>query len=176
MVVLQTLLGGGASFSSGGPGKGMMSRLYQRVLHRHAWVTSCSAYSSMFNDIGLFGIQSMCEGERASDLVDIMCTELQEVAAGRFSEKELQRAKRHAIAGVGYSLEMSSMRAEDIARQVMTYGERKPMSHFFEMMEQLSRSDIAKVTSSILQSRPTLVAFGNTSYMPKYDSISTRFS
>lgn len=32
--VLQSLLGGGGSFSAGGPGKGMFSRLYVDVLHR----------------------------------------------------------------------------------------------------------------------------------------------
>lgn len=31
--VLQSLLGGGGSFSAGGPGKGMFSRLYVNVLH-----------------------------------------------------------------------------------------------------------------------------------------------
>lgn len=30
MTVLNTLLGGGGSFSAGGPGKGMYSRLYTR--------------------------------------------------------------------------------------------------------------------------------------------------
>jgi processing peptidase subunit alpha len=38
MTVLNTLMGGGGSFSAGGPGKGMYSRLYTRVLNRHAWV------------------------------------------------------------------------------------------------------------------------------------------
>lgn len=32
--VLNTLMGGGGSFSAGGPGKGMYTRLYTRVLNR----------------------------------------------------------------------------------------------------------------------------------------------
>lgn len=32
--VLQSLLGGGGSFSAGGPGKGMFTRLYLNVLHK----------------------------------------------------------------------------------------------------------------------------------------------
>lgn len=35
VTVLQTLLGGGGSFSAGGPGKGMYSRLYTRVRRTH---------------------------------------------------------------------------------------------------------------------------------------------
>lgn len=42
VTVLQTLLGGGGSFSAGGPGKGMYSRLYTRVLQTH---TLTSFYS-----------------------------------------------------------------------------------------------------------------------------------
>lgn len=52
MTVLTFLLGGGSSFSSGGPGKGMHSRLYTRVLNQHHWVHSCSAFSSTFNSSG----------------------------------------------------------------------------------------------------------------------------
>lgn len=39
MTVLTYLLGGGNSFSSGGPGKGMHSRLYTRVLNQYHWVS-----------------------------------------------------------------------------------------------------------------------------------------
>ena len=42
MCVMSTLLGGGSSFSAGGPGKGMYSRLYLEVLNRHYWVESVS--------------------------------------------------------------------------------------------------------------------------------------
>ncbi len=35
VTVLQSLLGGGGSFSAGGPGKGMYSRLYTRVRSGH---------------------------------------------------------------------------------------------------------------------------------------------
>jgi mitochondrial-processing peptidase subunit alpha len=36
VALLQTLLGGGGSFSAGGPGKGMYSRLYTHVLNQHS--------------------------------------------------------------------------------------------------------------------------------------------
>lgn len=41
--VLQVLLGGGDSFSAGGPGKGMYSRFYQNILNRHHWAESIVA-------------------------------------------------------------------------------------------------------------------------------------
>ena len=54
--VLNSLLGGGGSFSAGGPGKGMYSRLYLDVLNRYSWVQNCTAYHHAYNDSGLFCI------------------------------------------------------------------------------------------------------------------------
>ena len=41
--MLQNLLGGGNSFSAGGPGKGMYSRLYREVLNRFHDVETVSS-------------------------------------------------------------------------------------------------------------------------------------
>lgn len=35
--VLNLMMGGGGSFSAGGPGKGMYTRLYRNVLNRYAY-------------------------------------------------------------------------------------------------------------------------------------------
>ncbi|MCI14170.1 mitochondrial-like-processing peptidase subunit alpha-like, partial [Trifolium medium] len=51
------LLGGGGSFSAGGPGKGMYSRLYLRVLNEYPQVHSISAFNNIYNNTGIFGIQ-----------------------------------------------------------------------------------------------------------------------
>ncbi len=39
--VMHVLLGGGSSFSSGGPGKGMYSKLYTQVLNQYHWWRMC---------------------------------------------------------------------------------------------------------------------------------------
>ena len=44
--VLHTLLGGGNSFSAGGPGKGMYSHLYREILNRFYWAESAEAFTS----------------------------------------------------------------------------------------------------------------------------------
>ena len=50
--VLNTLMGGGGSFSAGGPGKGMYSRLYLNVLNRYHYMFSATAYNQSYNDSG----------------------------------------------------------------------------------------------------------------------------
>jgi len=50
--VLHTLMGGGGSFSAGGPGKGMHSRLYRNVLNQYHWVESATAFNTCYSDSG----------------------------------------------------------------------------------------------------------------------------
>jgi len=57
MTVLTYLMGGGNSFSSGGPGKGMHSRLYTRVLNQFHWVRAAWAAAG-----GVGGVEGSLRG------------------------------------------------------------------------------------------------------------------
>eukprot|EP00983_Pelagomonas_calceolata_P075419 1153006-Pelagomonas_calceolata.AAC.2 len=57
----------------------MHSRLYTRVLNQYAWVQSCSAFQSTFNNTGLIGISAACDPRYAPDMLDVMCRELETV-------------------------------------------------------------------------------------------------
>merc|ERR1719420_2625595 len=72
VTVLQMFLGGGGSFSTGGPGKGMHTRLYTHVLNRHHWVESCQASSIMYADTGMFTVYSTVEPPHAGRLVNVL--------------------------------------------------------------------------------------------------------
>nr|KAF6486583.1 peptidase, mitochondrial processing subunit alpha [Rousettus aegyptiacus] len=50
--VLNMMMGGGGSFSAGGPGKGMFTRLYLNVLNRHHWMYNATAYHHSYEDVG----------------------------------------------------------------------------------------------------------------------------
>ena len=52
--VLNSLMGGGGSFSAGGPGKGMYTQLYLRVLNQHHWVYHAQALNHAYSDSGIF--------------------------------------------------------------------------------------------------------------------------
>ena len=58
--VLNSLRGGGGSFSAGGPGKGMYTHLYQEVLSRHHWVYWAMAQNHAYVDSGIFCLFGSC--------------------------------------------------------------------------------------------------------------------
>lgn len=57
-------MGGGGSFSAGGPGKGMYTHLYQDVLTRHHWVYWAMAQNHAYSDSGIFCLFGSCHPSR----------------------------------------------------------------------------------------------------------------
>jgi processing peptidase subunit alpha len=91
--VLHMLLGGGSSFSPGGPGKGMYSRLYTNVLNKHWWCESATAFNSIHNDAGVLGVYGTCEPADAGKLVSVLAAELVDLASKEPNAEETMRAK-----------------------------------------------------------------------------------
>lgn len=174
MTALQYLMGGGGSFSAGGPGKGMHSRLYTRVLNQFPWMVNCTAISSLYNDTGIFSIFASAESAQADEMVNVLCKELQAVA-GKVTDEELARAKKATISSVLMNLESRAVVAEDIGRQVLTYGHRKQVGEFVKEIEALKVSDITGAVSKLLESPPSLAAIGDIANIPRYAEIERRF-
>merc|ERR1719223_540033 len=81
--VLQQLLGGGSSFSAGGPGKGMYTRLYTEVLNREYWAESVEAFLSIHDSSGLFGIDGACPPEAVQNLMRVIIEQLSKLGIQR---------------------------------------------------------------------------------------------
>ncbi|KAJ7517242.1 hypothetical protein O6H91_21G015100 [Diphasiastrum complanatum] len=174
--VLQSLLGGGGSFSSGGPGKGLYSRLYTRVLNQYQQVQSCTAFSSVYNDTGIFGIHATAGSDFVPQLVDIATNELLAVATyGKVTDAELQRAKNTTISGVLMNLEARVVVTEDIGRQMLTYGKRKPVGGFVKAINALTLKDIAMAAESIVATPLTMASWGDVVHVPRYEQVASRF-
>ncbi|KAG9157718.1 hypothetical protein Leryth_021226 [Lithospermum erythrorhizon] len=177
LTVLQMLLGGGGSFSAGGPGKGMYSRLYSNVLNNYPHIQSCTAFSSIYNTTGLFGIQVTTGSGFLSQAVDVAVKELLSVASNsQVDAVQLDRAKQATRSAILMNLESRMVACEDIGRQVLTYEERKPVEHFLKGVDEVTLKDISSIAQKLLSSPLTLASYGDVLYMPSYDAVSSRFS
>ncbi|CAK9148557.1 unnamed protein product [Ilex paraguariensis] len=176
LTVLQMLMGGGGSFSAGGPGKGMYSRLYLRVLNEYPQVQSFSAFSSIYNGTGLFGIQATTGSDFAAKAIDIAVKELTAVATpGEVDQVQLDRAKQSTKSAILMNLESRMVAAEDIGKQILTYGERKPVEHFLKFVHEVSSKDIASIAQKLISSPLTMASYGDVLYVPSYDTVSNKF-
>jgi processing peptidase subunit alpha len=170
VAVLNTLLGGGGSFSAGGPGKGMYSRLYTSVLNRHPWVQSCTGFNHCYTDSGLFGIHASAEPDRLPELAEIICEEISKM--GQVSRAELARAKNQTKASVFMNLESGTITCEDLGRQILTAGQYVEPAALYAAIEKVSEKDVFRVAARLLRSRPTVVLHGEMYGAPSYEQIS----
>ncbi|PQE12149.1 Mitochondrial-processing peptidase subunit alpha protein [Rutstroemia sp. NJR-2017a BVV2] len=154
LATLQTLLGGGGSFSAGGPGKGMYSRLYTNVLNQHGWVESCMAFNHSYTDSGLFGISSSCSPSKAIHMLDVMCRELQnltlETGFSSLSITEVNRAKNQLRSQLLMNLESRMVELEDLGRQVQVHGRKVGVREMCKKIEELTVKDLRRVAKQVV--------------------------
>ncbi|KAF2765809.1 hypothetical protein EJ03DRAFT_385067 [Teratosphaeria nubilosa] len=153
LATLQTLLGGGGSFSAGGPGKGMYSRLYTNVLNQYGWVENCIAFNHAYTDSGLFGISAACATVFVPRMLDTMARELHllttETGLGRLSEIEVKRAKNQLRSSLLMNLESRMVELEDLGRQVQVHGRRIPVKEMVRKIEAVSMADLRRVAKQV---------------------------
>ncbi|XP_020593398.1 mitochondrial-processing peptidase subunit alpha-like [Phalaenopsis equestris] len=73
------------------------------------------------------------------------------------------------------NLESRMVASEDIGRQILTYGERKPIEHFLKAVDEVTLEDLASLTEKIISSPLTLASFGDVTHVPGYESVSRKF-
>lgn len=149
LAVLQTLLGGGGSFSAGGPGKGMYSRLYTNVLNQHAWVESCVAFNHSYTDSGVFGIAASCLPGKVGTMVDVICRELQNLQLEHgftsLQATEVNRAKNQLRFSLLSNLESRPVELEDLGRQVQVHGRKVGVKEMCQKIDDLTITDLRRV-------------------------------
>lgn len=154
LATLQTLLGGGGSFSAGGPGKGMYSRLYTNVLNQHGWVESCVAFNHSYKDSGLFGISASCRPSRIMQMLEVMCSELNNLTLdGGFTALkpvEVNRAKNQLRSSLLMNLESRMVELEDLGRQVQVHGRKVGVKEMCRKIDALTVQDLRRVAKQIL--------------------------
>ncbi|PFH57010.1 hypothetical protein XA68_15651 [Ophiocordyceps unilateralis] len=193
LATLQTLLGGGGSFSAGGPGKGMYSRLFTNVLNQHGWIESCVAFNHTYTDSGLFGISASCTPGQTSMMIDVMCHELRSLTLkhghGTLTAEEVARAKNQLRSSLLMNLESRMVELEDLGRSVQVHGYKLPVRDVCRRIQALTVDDLRRVADMVVNGRvanrgggsgaPTVVVqeardYGVTSHGMSWDQIQDR--
>lgn len=169
LALLQKLLGGGSSFSAGGPGKGMFSRLFTLLCH-HQYVENCLAFNHAYTDLGLFGITISAYRGFEPQLAQIVAGEFQKLLQpGNIDAKELQRAKNQLVSSLLMNGESKLAQLEDIGRQVQCQNKITSVSEMVTRIEVLSAEDLQKTAEKVFSGQgngpltkpPTVVMQGD---------------
>ncbi|MCJ1332174.1 Mitochondrial-processing peptidase subunit alpha [Thelotrema lepadinum] len=164
LATIQTLLGGGGSFSAGGPGKGMYSRLYTNVLNQHHWVESCVAFNNSYIDSGLFGISASCSPTRIASMLDVMCRELNNLTLNTgfsaLQATEVNRAKNQLKSSLLMNLESRMVELEDLGRQVQVHSRKVGVKEMCAKINSLTLEDLRRVAKMVISGQVNNVGQG----------------
>jgi processing peptidase subunit alpha len=126
MAIMQVALGGGGSFSAGGPGKGMYSRLYTHILNHYPQIDHCASFNHIYSDSSLFGLfasflpaaSGATGGNTSGQILPHLVHQLSLLLHSPIPHAELQRAKNQLISSLMMALESRAIEVEDLGRQV----------------------------------------------------------
>jgi predicted Zn-dependent peptidase len=164
LAIASTILGGG-----------MSSRLFQRIREELGLVYSIYSFSSSYEDGGLFGLYAGTGEDGLGALVPALCEELGR-ATGDINDKELARAKAQLRAGLVMSLESTSSRAEQLARQIAIFGRPQTVEEMTAKVDAVDKAAVEAVLARMLAGKPTVAAVGPVGSLEPYDEIASRFA
>ena len=160
--VLSTLLGGG-----------MSSRLFQEIREKRGLVYSIYSFASSYADGGLFGIYAGTGEDEVEELVPVLCEEVVKITQG-IGDGELQRARAQLKSSILMSLESTSSRCEQLARQVLVYGHPISTAEVVEKVEAIDAGHILRVARRLFSTAPTIAAIGPLDKLESHDSMVAR--
>uniref|UniRef100_H3BEI3 Mitochondrial-processing peptidase subunit alpha n=1 Tax=Latimeria chalumnae TaxID=7897 RepID=H3BEI3_LATCH len=168
--VLNMMMGGGGSFSAGGPGKGMFTRLYLNVLNRFSFInTHTSSHRSLYSifyHLPLFDLQ-------VREMVEIITREFI-LMTGAVGEKVRIRKTGKQI-WLTLFLEKAS-RPRIFSK--LRVGKKKKKKRYLECntVGNVKASDIKRVATKMLRSKPAVAALGDLTELPTYEHIQAALS
>ncbi|KAF9567808.1 mitochondrial processing peptidase, partial [Agrocybe pediades] len=173
LAVMQVLLGGGGSFSAGGPGKGMYSRLYTHILNHYTQIDHCASFHHIYNDSSLFGLfasflpaaSGLMGGNTPAQILPHLIHQLSLLLYSPIQDKELQRAKNQLTSSLMMALESRMIEVEDLGRQILVHGRKVPVTEMTEKIEKVTPAEVKRVAARIFGpgsgSKPTVVCMGH---------------
>ncbi|GMJ04101.1 hypothetical protein like AT3G02090 [Hibiscus trionum] len=166
LMVMQAMLG---SWSKNvGGGKHMGSDLVQRVGINEI-AESMMAFNTNYKDTGLFGVYAVAKPDCLDDLAFAIMHETTKLAY-RVSEADVIRARNQLKSSLMLHIDGTSPVAEDIGRQLLTYGRRIPFAELFARIDAVDPSTVKRVANRFIYDRDiAIAAMGPIQGLPDYN-------
>jgi predicted Zn-dependent peptidase len=149
-----------AQVFSGLFGGGMSSRLFQEAREKRGLCYSIYSTAWGLGDTGLLAVHAATGAETMTSLIDVTGVQLEDVAFNGPSAAELGRAKAQLKAGLLISLESSSARAEQMARQMLAHGRLVASDELIDRVDGVSAEDVGRFARQLLGRRPSIAVVG----------------
>jgi predicted Zn-dependent peptidase len=138
--VMNTVLGGG-----------MSSRLFQKIREEQGLVYSIYSDLNPYRDTGCLSVYAGTSLESTRKVVDSVLAEFRELKSGPIPVDELRRAKDQLKGSLMLSLESSTSRMSNLARQEMYFGRFFSLDETIDQIESVTAEEITEMAENLFQ-------------------------
>jgi predicted Zn-dependent peptidase len=143
-------------------GGGMSSRLFQNIREKQGLAYAVYSELSMYRDSGCLAIYAGTSLESASKVMESIMKEFRELKETLVLEDELRRAKDHLKGSLMLSLESTSSRMGNLARQELYFDRFFTLDEMIQSIEEITAAQLQKIAQEFFDPKHiTLAMLGN---------------
>lgn len=147
LYVLNTVLGGG-----------MSSRLFQNIREKQGLAYAVYSELNLFSDTGCFTVYAGTAVETAKQVVSSVIQEFRQLKDELIGEDELRRAKDHLKGSLMLSLESTSSRMSNLARQELYFARFLSLDEMLENIEMVTREEVQSIAQEFFRTEHIALA------------------
>ena len=137
--LLDGILGGSAS-----------SRLFQEIREKRGMAYAVYSFASQYTDTGLVGIYVGTREENLASCVEICSEQIGEIAAGRFRNGEVDRAKESLKGRIMLSMESTSNRMSRLGKALISDSELLTFERIIAEIDAVDEDALAELAAVLL--------------------------
>lgn len=142
-------------------GGGMSSRLFQEIRENRGLCYAIYATVWGLRDVGMLAVHAATAPEKIEQLAAIVAAQLQDIADNGPTSAELHRSAAQLKAGLLMALESSSVRAEQMARQLLSYGLLIPPRELTARVDAVTPDAVRAVAQKFARAKPAIAVVGS---------------
>jgi predicted Zn-dependent peptidase len=123
-------------------GGGMSSRLFQNIREKRGLAYAVFSEITPYSDAGMFTVYAGTAKETVGEVLDLTLAEFRSMKESLVSEEELRRAKNHLKGSLMLSLESTSSRMSNLARQELYFGRFYSLDEILASIEAVTREEV----------------------------------
>ncbi|HST22521.1 MAG TPA: pitrilysin family protein [Blastocatellia bacterium] len=133
-------------------GGGMSSRLFQTIREEHGLAYAVFSGINSYTDAGYLSVYAATSPDQINDVIRLSVEQFGKFKAEAVSDAELQRAKDQLKVSIMLSLESTSARMSNLARQEIFFGRQFTLDEILERIDRVKTEDIQRIANDIFHS------------------------
>jgi predicted Zn-dependent peptidase len=140
VAVLNNLLGGG-----------MSSRLFQNIREKQGLAYAVFSELTPYSDAGMMTVYAGTAAETVGKVIDLTIQEFRALKESPVTEEELRRSKNHLKGSLMLSLESTSSRMSNLARQELYFGRFYSLDEILAGIEAVTHAELQSLAQRYFQ-------------------------